>query len=579
MTRRFAMRRRWVAAGAIGVVVGAHLLAIGREAVNWDEFAIFWRAAALLRTGQLLGGGRPGVAEILLVPFVRGCTDSLAAVLRARWLWSAFTFAAAAAFYGILSRMRAGRSGRAAGALLGVGLWALVPAVMRWSIQVRTDQGMLAFGLAGGWALLASRQRRWLAFLAGCGFGLGFLFTQKLVYVVFLLLILVVADSLGREGADARAEAAPLLVRLALCAVGGSAVIALYRYGLPAWVRLPSGPMLPVGGGLNAFEHYRSVFGFVAYRAMVPTLAAHLILAALLVARTLRAAVKDTWSRDLVLAWTILLAGAVVGSFHAGAFPYFWMTLGLFPAAALAVVWEEIVDAVPAEARTVVIAGVVAVLVVPAAVFAKRLLQDSQQVQRRSFEFIARNFAPESAGYQIEGALFCRPDPDPFPVLFREHLERNFTGSQARQNIDAFIARFRDHDVSFFVYSHMIPFFPKEIREFWGSHYVGYDGAVWVAGRAISAREGARTQFDAIVDGKYRWFASGGALASTVEIDGLELRSGEEVELAKGLHQVALRNGTAGGVIALGLADPPTATRGPFYGAAQIREITGRGYF
>ena len=104
--------------------------------------------------------------------------------------------------------------------------------------------------------------------------------------------------------------------------------------------------------GLSSFDFYRKTIGWSQYRAMLPTLVPHFVLLGALAAATLVA-----WRRRgplrpaLTLAWLILILGVAVGSFHAAAFSYFWMTLGLFPALAFAVARQPICDLLPAPDR------------------------------------------------------------------------------------------------------------------------------------------------------------------------------------------------------------------------------------
>ncbi len=301
----------------------AHVIAVFTENINWDEFALLSRAADTLRTGQLSAGGRPGLGALILIPFVDGCSDSIAAIRSARLLWVGFTVALVWGFWTLLARGLETEERSARAAALGVALLVLVPAFLRFSIQVRTDQPAIALGLWGGVALLASRRRSSWALLAGILFGIGYLFSQKVVYVAALAGLLVVGDLFLRRELRVERE----LARAGLCLLSGTAILELYRAILPAFVEPVA--VQSVSAGLGAFGFYRADFGYAFYVRMLPTLIPQLILMALLLNATgkmLRN--EDGQRRLLLLAWAILALGIVVGLFHAGAFPYFWMTLG-----------------------------------------------------------------------------------------------------------------------------------------------------------------------------------------------------------------------------------------------------------
>ena len=97
------------------------------------------------------------------------------------------------------------------------------------------------------------------------------------------------------------------------------------------------------------------------------------------------------------LAWAVLLLGVAVGLFHAAAFRYFWMTLGLFPAIAFAIAREPILglaQAATPRARRLAVVGFCLLLAVPGVMTMGFLLSDAQAVQRDSLGFVHRNFRP-----------------------------------------------------------------------------------------------------------------------------------------------------------------------------------------
>jgi len=169
-----ARRAGWLAALAGFVLfLASRALSIATTAINWDEFALLDRVARTARTGVPETGGRPGLAEWLLLPIVSACSDEIATARMARWLWLGLTLCFLAGFFAMLLELLRGRPQRRHDALFGVALLALVPAFLEWSLQVRTDQLALAGGVWGGMLLLASQRRAPLALAAGLQFGVG----------------------------------------------------------------------------------------------------------------------------------------------------------------------------------------------------------------------------------------------------------------------------------------------------------------------------------------------------------------------------------------------------------------------
>jgi hypothetical protein len=557
------------------VLIVSQWRAIRTENVNWDEFALLFRAHESVRTGNLVGGGRPGLAVLMLIPFVKDCASAVDAVVSARQLWLGFTVAyLAGVFVLVLEALRGQRhawhSAAAAVALLGT-----VPVFLRWSLQVRTDQLALMFAAWGGVCLLAScrqltpgghKARPYgLAMAAGVLFALGFLATPKAAYVGVLAAILFVLR-LARA-----THASPLRRGLAVSTAAAASfgvTVALY-YGIASLFYQPQ-PIQTVQSGLNAFDYYRSVFGYRAYLAMLPTLIPHILLLALALCALVISLRRPLRSRDLLIAgWLVLLAGVAVGRFHAAAFPYFWMTLGLFAAVGLALAWTAILEVFEGPAGKVLLAGAALVLLLPAVPAAVGPSDDTQRVQRDALMFIDRNFDPAARGFQSEGALFCRIDPAPFPTYFGDAMARQFGSESGRVRAEALINEFRSRPVTFMIAHRIFPF-PLLIEEFWKSHYVLYRDEVMIPGRPVGGARGDVFELDVIVPGEYRWRpVRPGRLA----INGVELEAGGVVHLDTGVRRFMLMDDVPTGLLTLAVKDDPRPADRNFYDPLVIREI------
>jgi hypothetical protein len=538
-----------------------HVVAIFTENINWDEFALLSRAADTLRTGQLRSGGRPGLGTLVLIPFVDGCSDSVAAIRSARLLWVGFTVALVSGFWTLLARglETEEHSGRATA--FGVALLVLVPAFLRFSIQIRTDQPAIALGLWGGVALLASRRRSPWALLAGMLFGIGFLFSQKAAYVAALAGLLVVGDLLLRRELRVQRE----LIRAGLCLLGGVGVLDAYREFLPAFVEPVA--VQSVSAGLGAFGFYRADFGYAFYVRMLPTLIPHLVLLALLLIATGRMLRnEDGQRRLLLLAWAILALGIVVGLFHAGAFPYFWMTLGLFPATAATIALKPIQDLYPRNRDHLVVLGFIWIfLVAQSGIAAAVLLRDSQHGQRESLAFIERNFTSDQEGFHPERALFCRDTENPLPVMFGQTIGAHYWGPDREANGSRLIGEFRQRPVAFILDSFRLRRFPPEITAFWQTNYRLYYESVWLPALTVDGREGARRELAVLVPGTYRLQQPEHPTAPSIRLDGQAVESGGLIDLEAGTYSLELLRDLKGSTLLFVVDDPPKPTTRPFY--------------
>jgi hypothetical protein len=558
-------------AALVLALTALHVVAVYRENVNWDEFALFSRARETFEGGHLVGGGRPGLVVLVLLPFVHECTDAVSTVRAARILWSVFTVAFLVALYVFVAGLRRGLAQPWRGAALAVGLLALVPVFARWSLQVRTDQPALAAALWGGVALLASRRKPALAALAGLAFALGYLCSEKALYVVALCGLAAVADLILEPELRWRRESR----RVGWMLAGGGLALGAFRGAVA--LLFDSAPAPTVGAAMQVFAFYRRVLGFRVYRGMLPTLTPHLLLAALFVV-----ALVVTWNRRLpggarlAAAGTFLALGVAVGLFHAGAFPYFWMTLGIFPAAAFGVALEPTLAWLPSSRlRLGAIAIVGALLLAHGLPAAVAVLADTQRPQIESLAFIARNFPPEAVGFHPEKALFCRAAAYPFQTFFSQHIVSRFSGAQRQENVEALLADFRRLPVQFIVDSYRLAQFPPEIRRFWAENYLLYRARVSIPARRVAGDKGESLPLDILVAGPYLWVQRAAPDSGHLVVDGAPISRGGVIELAAGDHRAELVGGPVEGILWLAVDEPPAPSRDPFYSLAARAEFEG----
>ncbi len=563
-----ARRALWIA--LVLLALAARLGAVFRTNVSWDEFGLLHLADATVATGELHSAARPGLAVWLLVPLVRECGDEISVIRAARLLWTGITalfLVGLALWIGALEpdRAHSRRSG-----LLGAALLALVPAFLATSLQVRTDQIALAGGAFGGYLLLASRRRPGLALAAGACFGVGFLGSQKLLYLLALAGLLAAGQlRLERELAPRR-EAA----RALLAAAGFAAVLLAFEAAASAAFAVPEGHAARRGlsgeyveSGLSLFGFYRNTIGFREYREMLPTLAPHLLALLALAAATPAALRRGGRSADLsLLAWAVVGLGVAVGLFHAAAFRYFWMTLGVFPAVAICL-GRDAIGAWLAQRTTRLLPAVAtafaALLAIPAAVETALLLRDTQAVQRESLAFVHRHFARGDAGFQPENALFCQAGRQTTPTHFSQKIYQRFAGPGREANTERMLQTFRRTPIKFLVHSFRLNQFPVELRRFWAENYQPYRASVFVAGRRLAGARGSEASFELFVAGRYRWIPRGAP--HPLAIGERMLRAGEVVELGAGTHVARFPEDVSDGILVLAVGEPPGEAPLPFF--------------
>jgi hypothetical protein len=551
----------------LAVWVALHVLWVYTENVNWDEFALLARARESFVSGRLLAGGRPGLGTLVLVPFVESCTDVISAVRAARLAWIGFSAAILIALWMLLQTILPNRddggSGGAYG-LLGVGLLALTPAFLRYSVQVRTDQPAVAFGLFGSVVLVKSRERRILALLAGILFGVGFLFSQKLVYVGALGGLLAAGETLindrFRPGRD--------LSRAGLTLAG--LLLTLFAFSQSVSAVFGDAPTIVASRQLDVFAYYRARGDvYDDYLRMAPQFVPHFLALFLIAAGAIRSRHQGNAraSARFLLGIGVLALGIAVGWFHAGAFPYFWMTLGLFPAVGLTLAMPTADSAFRAlHIRRLSLAVVWVFLLAISARAVVELSRDSQRIQRVSMRFIDANLSPEAKGFHPEKALLCRADSSPFPTLLTQNIAWTFYDNEAASdNRTEFMEQFRSLPVAFLLESWRLSLFPEEIRTFWSDHYVRYAPAVFVPGVEIQMPPGDSLRFETLVPGRYRWIPESPEDRNSVLIVGTSMSPENEVILEKQVYTVLPGADGAYGMLVLRLEADPDSNSIPFY--------------
>jgi len=553
---------------ALLAVAGLRVAAIHQTAFNWDELVLFDRVVRSAEDGRLRAGGHGGLTELALWRFVVGCSDELATGRAARGVWLVLTILYLAGIGVLLTQLLRGRAGRIHDAAFGVALLGLLPAFLEWSIQVRTDHIALTAGVWGGVLLLASRRHRVLALAAGVCLGIGWCSSQKLAYVAALMALLEVGRLvLAREWRPRRDA-----LRAALVAGGlwGTALLwhawlGAHFSALPDRAGAPGLSPRQVGSYLDIFDFYRNTIGYSQYVDLLPTLVAHLALLIALVAASIVAVRERAVDGRLLLGWAVLALGLAVGVFHAAAFAYFWMTLGLFVAVGLATALGPIRERLLSRRPGWVLPATLllwSALVVPAAIQQASMLRDSQGVQRQSLEFVRRNFAPDAAGFHPESGLFCG-GTQKLGVWLSQGIYQTFGAERDEAAERRLMEAFRSEPVHYLVESFRLRQFPPDVRRFWASNYQPYRASVFVAGRRLAGARGERSDFEVVVPGLYRWLPFDGPQA--VRIDDQLVEPGETVELGTVPHTARFVEDVPGGVLVLALNEPPADAPRAFY--------------
>ena len=568
MARRLVeyLRDRRVVLAVFGVLVLAYVVAFViaqlTDAVHWDELVQLRRAERVASTGVLNGGGRPGLGVPPFVPFVADCHDTMSTIHAARIVWSIWSFALLAGIYALVRRVA--RTATWHAPALAVAMLALVPLFLRWALQVRTDPAAAACTVWAAVALLASRDRTKLAALAGAMCSIGVLFTQKAVYLGALAGLLAIGDLYIDRAFAWRRE----LLRTGLFVVGFVLV-----YGTFKAVTLAFLTPIPISfdAGAELLDWYREVLGYRLYPNMVTSVIPQILLIALIVIAAVRAMHVDSpQRRPLVVALAVGLLAVAVGRFHAGSFPFFWITLGVFPAVMIGMGWEGIRELLP-RAHAPLLAVVWLASIANAVRYRAETLHDTQHVQRATYAFIEQNVPPTWRGFHSDSGLICRQDPAPLPPFLGQTTQQRLYGANGDKGTRDFIAEFRTRPIAFVVATHRLPTFPAAWQEFYKSHYVQYAGSVWLAGQRIAGPAGTRGSVDVIVPGRYRWRPTG---ITRLTVGTMTLDAGGEIDLSLGLHEIVLDD-AGDGVLALSLDAPPSPPDGDFHDRMMWLELAG----
>jgi len=562
---RSAKALQWFGvASALALFALLRVLAIQTTAFNWDELVLLQDVSRSASEGVLRSSGHPGLPQALLIPWVEGCSDEIAVGRKARLAWLGLTWTALVGVFAVLVQLLPASPTRRRDAALGTALLGLAPVFLEWSVQVRTDQVALCGGAWGAAALLFSRQRPAFALGAGLALGVGWLGTEKLAYLAALAGLLAAGDLWVRREWKPGREA----LRAGGVALGALAVLAAWRAIVSTHFELAASqgsPISPEGlaNRIDSFAFYRNTIGYSQYLDALPDLLPQLGVFAAVVAAALFCPAART--RRLALAAAVLALGALVGAFHAGAFAYFLMTLGVFAAVGLTLALPSLRSWAERWPGSAPMATAVAwsALALFAGLHALSTLYDTQAVQRESLGFVQRNFSPEQAGFHPEAGLFCSAR-QPLGTWLSRRIYRSFgRGERRERNAEELVERFRAEPVHYLVQSFRLNQFPVSLRRFWAEHYQPYRASVFVAGRRLVAGEADSLDFELLVPGAYRWLPRGEAHA--VEIDGATLAPGEVVQLPAGRHRAHFPDAEGQGALLLAMNDPPGTAPMTFY--------------
>ncbi len=544
----------------VAAMAAVRLGSVFTHEVNWDEFALLQRAVLTERTGAVVGGGRPGLATLALVPFAAECRNAVDAIVQARLAWTALVALGAVAFWVLLRQLLPDSRHRGTSVALGFALWVLSPAFLLSSTEVRSDQPAFVFALLGGVALVHSVNRVPWAGIAGLLMATGFLFSQKAAYVMALVGLLAVGQLYLRSDWVGIREA-----RRGLFLAAGF-LATTTAYATYAYVTGGSSTVVPTGAQFSVFDFYREMVGWRFYAELLPLLVPQfLAVGALILATAIWAAGHRERGRELLLGWVVLALGVVVLVFHAGRFAYFLMIAALFPAMVGAFATEAILGRTTRFLpRAAFLVLMWTPIVLGSLLVAQQLLHDRVERQRDTLAFVERNFDADATGFGGVGAFACRADPDPFPVRFAQHVRAEFWGLDGEARGLELIEQFRERQVAFMILPLESHAYPQVVRDFWDSRYVPYFGSLRVPGVQVRGGTGWAGGFEVLVPGEYRWDAEPGTSGHLL-VDDQAVEPGDRIRLTSaGVVQLALPVGGAGTLV-LALDEAPSPDVGPFF--------------
>jgi hypothetical protein len=314
---------------------------------------------------------------------------------------------------------------------------------------------------------------------------------------------------------------------------------------------------------MDVFRFYREFLGYRYYGEMLPYMLGPIGLLAVQLVLLPSALSRGGQARLLAFLVTAVLGlGLAVGLFHAGAFPYFWMTLGLFPAVALAIGLPFILH-LKQRTRRRILAPFWAVFVATTVYAGVELSDDRQAVQRETLDFIRTNFPSNLEGFHNTRALFCRDLNDPLPTRFSQNIYNEFFGAGADEAAESLAAEFRSRPIAFLIFTFRLKQFPEPVRRFWIEHYVPYSGPVYVAGTAIDDAGPLQFEFDVLVPGAYTFYSN--EIGARLKIGTTELGPRDTIRLVPGYHTIDRSQAGGGAIFALAIPAPPGPTNARFY--------------
>jgi hypothetical protein len=559
----------------VGLTVNFFVVA-AHENVNWDEFGMLLRAALTLESDVLKGGGRPGLGTVVLMPFVAGCTNPVEVVEKTRWLWSVFSLGYVAAFCVLLRQLFAkrrnvfGRRFAWQDALLAGGLLCVMPLWLRWSVQIRTDQGALFFGLWASVALAASVRNPRLAALAGAGFVVAALFTQKAAYIAALGGTLCLGGQWLSNDLEWRRE----LRRAAWLFLGAALVVGVWTLYARSFSEPPK--MATFAAGAKAFAFQERTLGYQLYGHLLEYLRPHIIITVIGMACSIFSRFsKRSLGKELGVGLAVLTLGVAIALFHRSTFAYFWMTIGLFAAAVPAIMMGPVRAALPTYLSSGLTAAAWLALLGAAREPAQRLFEDTRSHQSKTFDFINRNFAPDAVGFHPESATLCRQSRSEFTTYFSATIYSVFYARDTTEQSRLFIERFRKEPVMFIIDSYRLRKFPELVRRFWSEHYIPATPSISILGSPVGGEWPSKRVMDVFVAGEYQWSPTAGR--GEIDVDGDVLSAGQRVHLEPGDHQISVSKGTSG-YLHWAVTDPVPSRGRPFFDFVVVSELTGKVY-